>query len=112
MENELEQRGDTELAPIEGTAATVIANVMDVFAAKNIPVASRHKGIIGKQAKELLADGFDVSTLTVAAVTALRRGEPQNLHFIANDLVMAKAGQRMTRREYERALQDEMEIRG
>ena len=99
-----------ELEPIQGTAADVIRNMVDVFQAKGIPVASRHKGMIGRQAKELLADGFDVGTVTVAAVIALKRSEPQNLHFIANDLVMARAGEKMTRREYERALQDEMEV--
>lgn len=95
-----------------GNAGDVIASVVDTFREKGIPVASRHKGIIGKQAKELLDDGFDFATVSVAAVIAVRRGEPQNLHFIASDLVMARAGQRMTRREYERALQDEMEIGG
>lgn len=93
-------------------AGDVIAAVTDLFAEKKIPIASRHKGIIGKQAKELLDDGFDFGTVTVAAVMALRRSEPQNLHFIASDLVMARAGERMTRREYERALQDEIEIGG
>ena len=94
------------------SAQEVIANVVDTFSEKGIPIPSRHKGIIGKQAKELLADGFDVSTLTIAAVVALKRGEPQNMHFVASDLVMARAGQKLSRSEYERMLRDEMEIGG
>lgn len=93
-------------------AQGVLGAVIDTFAASNIPISSRHKGIIGKQAKELLIDGFDFETVVVASVISLRRAQPQNLHFIAADLVMARAGQRMTRREYEQALQDEMELGG
>lgn len=104
MENSLEPRAKT--------ARDVVAAVVDTFQAKGVPIASRHKGMIARQAKELLSDGFEFETVTVAAVIALRRAEPQNLHFIAADLVMARAGEKMTRREYERALQDEMEIGG
>lgn len=93
------------------TAQDVVATVCDTFAAKGIPLPSRHKGIIARQAKELLGDGFDYETVVIASVIALRRAQPQNLHFVAADLVMARAGERMTRREYEKALQDEMELR-
>ena len=93
-------------------AGDVLAVVVEKFREVGVPLASRHKGIIGKQTKELLSDGFDAETLVLACVTALRRGEPQNLHFIANDLVMARAGKRLTRLQYEKALQDEMEIGG
>ena len=93
-------------------AGDILGAVVDKFRLANIPIASRHKAIIGKQVKELLADGFDPHTLILASAIALKRMEPQNLHFIAGDLVMARGGVRMTRREYERALQDEMEIGG
>lgn len=93
-------------------AATVLRVVAETFAEHGVPVSSRHKAIIGKQAKELLEDDFDEQTVIVASVIALRRGQPQNMHFVAADLVMARAGQRMTRREYEIALQDEMELGG
>lgn len=100
----------SEELELHGTAQNVVANVVDAFTEKGIPIPSRHKGMIARQAKELIGDGFDVGTLSIAAVIALRRGEPQNLHFIASDLVMARAGEKMTRREYEKALQDEMEV--
>ena len=102
-------RKSGEITP--ANAGDVIAVVCDVFREQGIPVASRHRAILGKQAKELLKDGFTFETLVIASVTALRRGEPQNMHFIAADFVMARGGQRMTRRDYERALQDEMELR-
>lgn len=92
-------------------AQGAIATVCDTFMAKGIPIASRHKGMLARQAKELLSDGFEFETVVIASVIALRRGEPQNAHFIAGDLVMARAGERMTRRQYEKALQDEMELR-
>jgi hypothetical protein len=93
------------------TAQDVVGEVVDVFAEQGIPLAGRFRGMIGRHAKDLLESGFDFETVVVAAVIAVRRGAPQNLTFIATDLVTARAGQRMTRQEYERALQDEMEIR-
>ncbi len=91
-------------------AGDVLAAVSEAFTAKGIPISTRHRGILGKQARELIDSGFEFDAVVLACVMALRRGEPQNVHFIAGDLVTAKAGQRLTRREYERALQDEMEL--
>jgi hypothetical protein len=101
----------SNIEPRPKTAQDVLITVCDTFAEKQIPLSSRHKGMIARQAKELLDDGFDYETVVIASVIALRRAQPQSLHFIASDLVMARAGERMTRVEYERALQDEMEIR-
>lgn len=103
-------RKSGEITPVN--AGDVLGAVLDQFRLVNIPVASRHKAILGRQIKELLIDGFDAHTLILASAIALKRMEPQNLHFIAGDLVMARGGVRMTRREYEQALQDEMEIGG
>ena len=94
------------------TAGDVLAIVCESFASAGIPLVPRFKAIIGKQAKELLEAGFDAETLVAAAAIALKRSEPQNLQFIASDLVMGRAGVRMTRRDYEKALQDEIEIGG
>jgi len=92
-------------------ARDVVATVVEIFAEEGVPLAGRFRGMIGRHAKDLLDSGFDYSTVVVAAVMACKRGVPQHLTFIAQDLVMARAGVRMTRREYERAIQDEMEIR-
>lgn len=110
-----------EVLPFEGkpperqyptTAQGVIGKTIDLFAEKKVPVSGRARAMIGKQAKELLEDGFDFDTLVIASVMAVKRGEPHRMHWIASDLVVARAGEKMTRREYERALQDEMEIGG
>lgn len=110
-EMELEPRQRGELEQREHTAQDVVRTLCDAFAAESIPIHPRHKGIIAKQAKESLDAGYQFETVVIAGATALRRGQPQNLHFIINDLVMAGAGKYMTRREYEKALQDEMELR-
>lgn len=91
-------------------AGDVVGAVVALFAAKGVPIPNRHRGMLGKQAKDLLASEFTPEDVTLACVIALRRGEPQNAHFIASDLVQARAGSRLTRREYEKALQDEMEV--
>lgn len=104
-------RGElVELPP--RTAQTVVGDVVDVFAQHAIPITTRHRGMLGRQAAELLQSGFDYEVVVLACVTAQRRGEPHNAHFIAADLVTARAGQRITRRDYERALQDEVELAG
>lgn len=92
-------------------AGDVVGEVVDIFSDLNIPLSGRYRGMIGRHAKDLLDSGFDFQTVVVAAVMACKRGTPQNLTFIAQDLVMARAGQSMTRREYERAIEDELEIR-
>ena len=102
----------SELELPQRTGQDVVGTVMDIFIEKGIPVSSKARGMIGRQAKELLSDGFDYETLVISAVMALRRGEPHRMHWIASDLVMARAGEKMDRRSYERALQDEMEIGG
>jgi hypothetical protein len=91
-------------------AADVVGAVVDQFRLAGMPIPARYKAQIGKAAKGLLADGFDAKTLVLASAIAVRRAEPHNLHHIAMDLVLARGGMRMTRREYEQALQDEMEI--
>lgn len=102
-------RKNGEVTPVN--AGDVVATVVDIFAEQNIPLAGSFRGMIGRHAKDLLSSGFDFSTVVVASVTACKRGTPQHIPFIAQDLVMARAGQRMSRREYERAIEDELEIR-
>lgn len=92
-------------------ARDVVATVVDIFAEQGIPLAGRFRGMLGRHAKDLLESGFDYSTVVVACVMACKRGVPQHVSFIAQDLVMARAGAKMSRREYERAIEDELEIR-
>lgn len=102
-------RKSGEITPYN--AGDVVAAVVSIFAELNVPLSGRYRGMIGRHAKDLLDSGFDYSTVVVASVMACKRGVPQHLTFIAQDLVMARAGARMTRREYERAIEDELEIR-
>lgn len=106
---ELVERKGGRLTP--ANAGDVVATVVDIFAEQGIPVAGRFRGMLGRAAKDLLDSGFDYQTVIVASVMAVKRGVPQHATFIAQDLVMARAGQRMTRKEYERAIEDELEIR-
>lgn len=98
-------------ATTPANAGDVIATVIDIFSELGIPLSGRYRGMLGRHSKDLLESGFDFQTVVVAAVMACKRGVPQHLTFIAQDLVMARAGQRMTRKEYERAIEDELEIR-
>jgi hypothetical protein len=110
--NDIEHRGNNDLETPALTAADVIACVVDWFSLKNIPISSRWKGMIGRQAKELLADGFDFDTVVAASILAIRRGGPHLVHYIAGDLVAAKAGEWIpTRDVYRKKLEDEIEIR-
>lgn len=93
-------------------AGDVLAIVVERFAEANIILLSRFKAIAGKLVKEALADGVDAETLVVATGIAFKRCEPQNVLWIAQDLMMGRGGMKMSRREYEKALQDEIEIGG
>jgi hypothetical protein len=102
-------RRNGEITPYN--AGDVVAAVVDIFAEQGIPLAGRFRGMLGRHAKDLLDSGFDYFTVVTAAVMAFKRGVPQHTTFIAQDLVMARAGAKMTRAEYERAIEDELEIR-
>lgn len=85
-------------------AADIVGAAVDTLSLHDVPVTGRARAMIGKQAKELLADGFPPQTVLLAAVTSLRRGAPQHMHFVAQDIAITEAGQRMTRKQYEQAL--------
>lgn len=91
---------------LEVTAQDIVGTMVSSMKERGVPVTSRARAIIGKQAKELLADGFEPETVYAASVIALRRGEPHVVHYIAQDMVLARAGQRVTRAEYNRELQN------
>lgn len=97
-----------EILPRQQTAADVVASVIDTYRAEGVPLAPRYTGIIGKHAKELLGAGFEFAVVAQAALIAVRRGEPHNVQHIAQDIALGKL--RLTRREYERQLQDEREV--
>jgi hypothetical protein len=103
------QRANGEVTPVN--AGDVLARVIDELRLARLPLSSQAKGIIAKQIKSLLEDGFDWQIVGHAAVLAIKRGTPQHTHFIAGDLAAASAGVWLsTREEYRRAVQDEVEI--
>lgn len=106
MTGELFTLSPREVAPTGGAVVTAVCDALDG------PISSRAKGMIGKQAVTLLQDGFEFELVVIAAVVALRRGAPQHMSFIADDLARARAGERLTRKEYERMLEDEIELGG
>jgi hypothetical protein len=105
---------DGSLPEVRGdeTAHDVVATLVDACRTVGIPLSLRYRGIIAKHAKELLQADFDYPTVVIAGLMSIRRGEPWNMQHIAQDFVTARAGQRVTRREYERALEEEMILGG
>lgn len=93
-------------------AGDVLAIVLERFTEAGILILPRFRAIAGKLTKECLDAGVPPELLVRAVAISFKRAEPQNLHFIVQDLILAQAGTRMTRRDYERALQDEIEIGG
>lgn len=87
------------------TAQDIIAALVDLMKANGVPVSSRAKGVLAKQTKQLLADGFTPQIVSVAALVALRRSAPHLCDRIAQDLALTLAGQAMTRDEYRREVQ-------
>lgn len=93
--------------PRQISASTILSAAIDTLALHDVTaIPGRWKAMIGKQAKELLGDGFDPETILVAAVAALRRGEPHRMFWIAGDLSLAKGGALMSRAEYRSQIAD------
>jgi hypothetical protein len=87
------------------TGGDIVAAVVDTLRVYDVPMTGRAKGMIGKQAKELLADGFPPETILAASVLAVRRGQPHVAHFIAQDIALMQAGQHLSRAEYQKELE-------
>lgn len=92
-------------------AGGISALTVDHFMALGVRVPRSHVAIIGIHAKALLEDGFEWMTVAAAAVIAIRKGNPTYMQYVASDLVMASSGQRLTHKQYQKMLQDEMELR-
>lgn len=86
--------------PLE-PGALVVRNIMDAAKGSNLLVPPAWRGILGKQAKALFEDGFEIDMITAACWMALQRGQPHLVQYIAGDLALAVSGHRMSRSEYE-----------
>jgi hypothetical protein len=105
MRGELELFTDDQLPErLEPSARDLVSAVVDAMKANDIPLTRRTRGMIAKQTKELLIDGFTADVILTASVVSIRRGAPGHMHLIAQDIVIVQAGQRITRREYENQL--------
>lgn len=76
------------------------------YADGGIVVGRRERGILARQAKELLADGYPPVTVARALVVAWRRGEPHNAWRVCGDLARAEAGLHIDRGDYRQLLRD------
>lgn len=96
------------LAPQEGNG--IVAQTVTHFRDTGIVIPPSWRGIIGRNANALLQAGFDEGTVGMAAVLAVRRGAPQLMQYIAGDIMLARSGQHLDRKEYERQLADFREV--
>lgn len=87
-------------------AGDAVAATVDACRAMGIPVAPSIKARLGKAAKSLLECGFDPQTVVAASVLAIETGWFGSVESIAQELVVAAAGQRRSRNEYQRALSE------
>lgn len=97
----------SELEPIKGSptdAKGVVAALVDTGRATGIVVPPSWLAIVGRHAKTLLGGGMRVDIVIAACWMAILRGQPQMAQHIAGDLVLAGAGLKMTRAEYEMKL--------
>lgn len=85
-------------------ANDVMAAFIDIMRLDGIPVIPRARGMIAKASKELLEADFNADVVLTAAVVSLQRGEPHLMDMIAQDIVVAQAGKRMTREGYREVL--------
>jgi hypothetical protein len=96
--------GDVVPETTEVTAQDVVAQVVDTCGRTGLLLPGSWRGIIGRHAKGLLADGFPPDMVTGACYMAVLRGRPEIAQHIAGDIMLAHAGQKMSRTEYESKL--------
>ena len=85
-------------------AGDAVAATVDVCKAMGIPVAPSIKARLGKAAKGLLGAGFDPRTVVAAMVVTAIHGVAPVLESIAQEMVVAAAGHRRTRHDFQQAL--------
>ena len=96
--------GGGNLVPREPNAGDIVRSVVDTAARTGLTLPSSWRGIIGRHAKTLLKDGFPPDMVTAACYMAVLRGRPEIAQHIAGDIMLAHAGQKMSRAEYEQKL--------
>jgi hypothetical protein len=95
-------RADGSVTPLN--AGDVVAAAVDVCRDTGIPLAPQVKARLGRSAKALLEAEFPPTTVVSACVVAIRTGWYGSVETIAQEMVVAQAGQRITREDFRRAL--------
>jgi hypothetical protein len=90
----------------EHDAQHAIAEIVDVTRPLGLSLPEPWKSILGRNAKSLLQVGTPWEVVIAAATISIMRSKPEVMQYIAGDLMVAYAGLRMSRREYERKLDD------
>jgi len=83
----------------------LFAAIMDELAATGTTLTRRSISRSVKDGKTALADGLDPETVLTGCLLALRRGQPHLTEALINDVSLAKSGARLSRSEYETAIQ-------
>lgn len=102
--------GDDDLPAAPDTAQTVLAAVVEQAASVGVPVSSRARGMLGKQVKQLLSDGYDPECLRIACIEAIRQNSPMRLERIASAIAVARVGQWQTQDEFRKRIEDMSEL--
>ena len=96
------ERASGERTPFN--AGDAVGAAVDVCTDLGFPVAPSVKARIGKGAKALIGAGFDPQIVTSAMVIAIRTGWFGSVETIAQEMVVAQAGSRIGRSEYQQVL--------
>lgn len=96
------KRASGEITPFN--AGDAVGAAVDVCREMGFPVAPQVKARLGKGAKALTEAGFKPKTVILAMVTAIRTGWIGSVETIAQEIVVAEAGQSMGREEYRQSL--------
>lgn len=90
--------GNYEDRPI--SAQDVIRALVDILSFDNMVISSRSKGILARQTKELLADGFNPDLVLRGAMAAFLRGQPATMYLLTEEIQSADAGKHISPREW------------
>lgn len=90
--------------PTAWGASEAVACTVDRCRDVGIPVAPQIKARLGKAAKGLIESGFAPDVVVSACVVAIKTGWFGSAESIAQEMVVAMAGERMGRGEYQRAI--------
>jgi hypothetical protein len=87
-------------------AGDAVAATVDFCRIRGIPLAPSIRARLGKAAKALLESDFPPQVVVASCVVAIRTGWFGSVESIAQEMVVAQAGERWTRQSYQRAMHE------